>query len=160
MSESLQPHGRQHAWLPCASLSPEICSDSCSLNWWCHPTISSSVAPFSSYTQSFPASGSFPMSLLFTSYGQSIGASPSATVLPMNIQAWFSLGLMIQFPCCPWDSQESSPAPQLESINSLVLSLLYGPTLTSIHDYRKNHSLNLRMNKILYFLVSKIIGFT
>ena len=120
-----------------------------SLEWWCHPTISSSVAPFSFYTQSFLASGSFPMTLLFASCGQSIGASSSATVLPMSIQGWFSLGLMVRFSCFPCDSQEFSPAPQLESISSLVLSLLYGPTLKSIHDFRKNHSLNLRMNKIL-----------
>ena len=148
MSNSLWPHELQHTRLLCPSLSPGACSNSCPLTRWCHLTPSSSVIPFFCF-QAFPASGSFPMSLLFASYGQSIRASSSATVLPMGIQGWFSLGLMIQFPCCPWDSQESSLAPQLESINSLVLSLLFGPTLTSIHDYRKNHSLNLRMNKIL-----------
>ena len=92
MSDSLWPHGLQHARLPCPSLSPGVCSNSCSLSWWCHPTISSSVIPFSSCSQSFPASESFPMSQLFTSSGHSIGASASASVLPMNIQGWFPLG--------------------------------------------------------------------
>ena len=90
---SMWPRELQHARLPCLSLSPKVCSNSCPLNWWCHPTISSSVAPFSSCPQSFPASGSFPMSQLFASGGQSIGASASASVLPMNIQGWFPLGL-------------------------------------------------------------------
>ena len=94
MSESLEPHGLQHTRLPCTSLSPRICSNSCPLSWGCHPTISSSVGAISSSCpQSFPASGSFPMSRLFTSGGQSIGASASASVLPMNIQDWFPLGL-------------------------------------------------------------------
>ena len=91
MSNSLWSHGLQHARLPCPSPSPGACSNSCPLNQWYHPTISSSVIPFSSWPQSFPASGSFPMSQLFTSGGQSIGASTS--VLPMNIQDWFPLGL-------------------------------------------------------------------
>ena len=82
----------QHARLPCTSPSPGACSNSCPLSQWCHPTISSSVVPFSSCLQSFPASGSFPMSQLFASGGQSIGAS-AASVLPMNIQAWFPLEL-------------------------------------------------------------------
>ena len=82
-----------NARLPCPSLSPRICSNSCPLNWWCHPTISSSVIPFSNCLQSFPASGSFPMSQFFASGGQSIGASASASALPMNIQGWFPLEL-------------------------------------------------------------------
>ena len=92
MSESLQPHGLQHAWLHCPSPSPGACSNSCPLSWWCHPTISSSVIPFSCL-QSFPASGSFPVSWFFASGGQSIGPSASASVLPMNIHDWFPLGL-------------------------------------------------------------------
>ena len=79
--------------LPCPSLSPGACSNSYPLSRWCHPTISSSVVPFSSCLQSFPASGSFPMNLLFAAGGQSIGASASASVLPKNIQGWFPLGL-------------------------------------------------------------------
>ena len=91
VSDSLQPHGLQHFRLPCPSPSPWACSNSRPLSRWCHPTISSSVVPFSSWLLSFPASGSFLMSQLFTSGGQSIGASGS--VLPMNIQDWFPLGL-------------------------------------------------------------------
>ena len=88
----LWPHRLQHARLPCPSPSPWVCSNSCPLSRWCHPTISSSVAPFSSCLQSFPASGSFLMSWLFTSGGQSAGALASASVLPMTIQDWFPLG--------------------------------------------------------------------
>jgi len=94
MSDSLRPHGLQHARLPCPSSTPRACSNSCPLSWWCHPTISSSVIPFSSWPQSFPASGSFPVSQFFTSGGQSIGVSASASILPMNIQDWFPLGLI------------------------------------------------------------------
>ena len=91
---SLWSHGLQHNRLPCQSLSPEICSNSCPLSRWCHPTISSSIARFSSHPQSFPASRSFPMSWLFSSDGQSVGASASGSVLPMNIKCWFPLGLI------------------------------------------------------------------
>ena len=90
--DSLRPHGLQHARLLCPSPIPRACSNSCPLSQWCHPTISSSLFPFSSHLQSFPASGSFPVSQFFTSGGQSIGASASASVLPMNIQDWFPLG--------------------------------------------------------------------
>ena len=90
MSNSLQPHGLQHTRLPCPSATPRACSNSCSLRKWCHPTISSSVVPFSCL-QTFPASGSFPMSQFFTSGGQRIGVS--ASVFPGNIQDWFPLGL-------------------------------------------------------------------
>ena len=89
-SDSLQPQGLQHARLPCPSPTPRACSNSCPLSRWCHPTISSSVIPFSSCLQSFPASGSFPMSQFFSSGGQSTGAS--ASVLSMNFQDWFPLG--------------------------------------------------------------------
>ena len=92
VSDSLRPHGLQHARLPCPSPTPRACSNSCSSSRWCHPTISSSAVPFSSCLQSFPASGSFSMSWLFASGGQSIRASTSASVLPMNIQDWFPLG--------------------------------------------------------------------
>ena len=113
MSKSLWPHGLQHARLPCPSPTPGTYSNSCPLSWWCHPTISSSVTPFSSYIQSFPASGSFQMSQFFASGGQSIGVSALALVLPMNIQDWSPLGLT---GCSPRDSQESSPTPQFKSI--------------------------------------------
>ena len=100
MSDSLWPHGLQYARLFCLLLSPKVCSNSCPLSRWCHPTISSSVAPFSSYPQSFPASGSFPMSQLFASGGQSIGASAPASVLPVEYSGlisfridWFDLAV-------------------------------------------------------------------
>ena len=92
MSDSLWPDGLQHTRPPCPSLTPRAGSNSCPSSWWCHPTISFSVVPFSSYLQSFPASGSFPVSHFFASGGQSIGVSASS-VLPMNIQDWFPLGL-------------------------------------------------------------------
>ena len=93
MSNSLQPHGLQHTRPRCPSPMPRVYSNTCPLSWWCHPTISSSVIPFSSCLQSFPESGSFPVSQFFTSGGQSIGVSASASVLPMNIKGWFPLGL-------------------------------------------------------------------
>ena len=93
VSDFLWPHGFQHARLPCLSPTPGACSDSHPLGWWCHPTITSSVIPFSFCLQSFQAWESFPVSQFFTSGGQSIGASASASVLPMNIQDWFLLGL-------------------------------------------------------------------
>ena len=92
MSDSLWPHGLKHARPPCPSPTPGVYSDSCSLSQWCHPTISSSVGPFSSCPQSFPASGCFPKSQFFTSGGQSIGVSASTSVFPMNTQDWSSLG--------------------------------------------------------------------
>ena len=140
MSNSLAPHGLQHARLPCPSTSPGACSNSYLLSQWCHPTILSSVIPFFSWLQSYPASVSFLMSQFFASDDQSIGVSASAFVLPMNIQDLFPLGWTGWISLHPWDSQESSPTPQFKSIDSSVLSLLYGSILTSIHDYWKNHS--------------------
>ena len=93
VSDSLQPHGLQHTRPPCPSPTPRVYSNSCPLSQWCHPTISSSVVPFSFPLQSFPASGSFQMNQFFASGGQSIVVSASALVLPMNIQDWFPLGL-------------------------------------------------------------------
>ena len=138
---SLWPHVLQHTRFPCPSPTPRAYSNSCPSSWWYHPTISSSVIPFVPCLQSFLASGSFPVHQFFASGGQSVGASASASVLPMNIQDWFPLGLTGSL-CSPRDSQESSPTPQFKSINSLALSSLYSPTLTSIHDHWKNHSLD------------------
>ena len=137
VSDSLRAHESQHARPPCPSLTPGVYSDSCPSSRWCHPTISSTVIPFSSCPQSLPASGSFPMSQLFAWGGQSIGVSASASVLPMNTQDWSPLG---------WDwldllavqgknSLESSPTPQFKSINSSGLSFLHSPTVTSIQDF-------------------------
>ena len=106
----------------------------------CHPAISSSVVPFSSCPQSFPALGSFQMNQLFPSGGQSIGVSASTSVLPMNIQDWSPLGWTGWISLQSKDSQESSLTPQFKGINSSMLSFLNSPTLTYIHDYWKNHS--------------------
>ena len=226
VSDSSRPHGRQHASLPCPSPSPGVCPSSCPLNPWCHPTISSSVIPFSSCLQSLPASGSFPICWLFASSGLSIGAS--ASVFPKNIQGWFPLRLTglislpskgfsrvfsrrqgwddfrekhwniyiimwnrspVQVRCMnqgaqgrysgmtlrdgrgggsgwwthvpPWlfhvnvwrkplhyckvislqlKFKKKSSTPQFRSISSSALSFLYSPTLTSVHDYWKDHS--------------------
>ena len=133
------PDSLQHARLPCPSLSPGAFSNSCLLSWWCHPTISSFVVPFSSCLQSCPASGSFLMSQFFVHH--------SCKVLELQLQhqsfQWifsndFLQDWLVWSPCSPRDSQESSPTPQFKSINSLTLSLLYGLTLTSIHDHWKN----------------------
>ena len=137
ISDSLWPHWRQHTRPPCPSPTPGAYSNSCALSRWCHPIISSSVIPFSSHLQSFSGSGSFQMSWFFASGGQSVGAS--ASVLPMNIQDWFLQDGLVGSPCSPRDSQQSSPTPQFKSINSSVLRI-YSPTLTSIHNYWKNHS--------------------
>ena len=139
MSDSLQPHRVQHARAPCPSPTPRVYSNSCPLSRWCHPIISSSVVPFSSCPQSFPASGSFPMSQFFESGGQSIRVSASASVLPINIQDWFPLGLI------GWVSLQSKGLSRV--FNTTVqkhqffgTQLSYNPALTSIHDYWKNHS--------------------
>ena len=119
---SLWPHGLQHASPPCPSPTLGIYSNSCPFSRWCHLTISSTVVTFSSCLQYFPASRSFPMSQFFASGGQSIGVSASASVLPMNIQDWFLLGLTDWISVQSKDSQESSPTPQFKSINSSALS--------------------------------------
>ena len=99
VSDSLWPHEPQHARPPCPSPTPGVYPNSFPLSWWCHPTISSSVIPFSSWPQSFPASGSFQISQLFVSGGQSIGVSASTSVLPMNTQDWFPLERLVGSPC-------------------------------------------------------------
>ena len=134
MSNSFPPHGLQHTRLPCPSASPGPCSNSCPLSQWCHPTISSLAVPFSSCPQPFPASGSFLVSWLFASGGQINGASASASVFQMNIQGWFPLGLtgLISL-------QSRGLSRVLKNISSSALSFLYSPTLTSIHDYWRNH---------------------
>ena len=137
LSDSLRPHGLQHTRPPCPSPTPGVYLNSCPLSQWCHLTISSSVILFSSHLQSFPASGSLQMSQFFSSGGQSIGVSASASVLPMNTQDWSPLG----WTC--WISLQSKGLSRVfKSINSSVLSLLHSPTLTSIHDHWKNRSLD------------------
>ena len=139
VSDSLWPHKLQHTRPPCPSPTPEVHPNPCPLNGVCHPTISSSVIPFSSCLQSFPASWSFPMSWLFPSDGQSVGASTLASVLPIYIQDsfridWFDL-LAVQRTLKRLLQHHHS-----KGINSLILSFLYSPTLTSIHYYWKSHS--------------------
>ena len=138
MSNSLRPYESQHAMPPCPSPTPRVYSNSCPSSQWCHPASPSSVIPFSSCPQSLPASGSFPMSQHFAWGGQSIGVSALASVLPMNTQDWSALGWT------GWISLQSKGllTPQFKSINSSALSFLHSPTLTSIHDYWKNHSLD------------------
>ena len=140
MSNSLQPHGLQHARLPCPPKTPGACWNSCPSSEWCHPTISSYVIPFSSCLQSFPASESYPMSQFFTLARQSIGVSGSASILLMYIQNWFPLGLTGLISLQSKRLSRVFSNITVQSINSLVLSFVYGPTLASIHDYWKNHS--------------------
>ena len=144
VSDSLQPHESQNARPPCPSPTPRVHRNSCASSQWCHPAISSSVVPFSSCPQSLPASGSFPMSgKLFGWGGQSIG-SFSFSISPSNEQPGLVFFRMdwSGSPCSPRDSQESSPTPQFKSISSSALSFFHSPTLTSIHDHWKNHSLD------------------
>ena len=141
VSESLPPHGLQHTRPPCPLPTPGAYSNSCPSSRWCHPTISSSVVHLCSCPQSLPASGSFQMSQFFTSGGQSTGVSASASFLPMNIQDWFPLG---------WTGWISLQFKGLSRVfcNTTVQkhqffgAQLYSPTLTSIHDYWKNHRFN------------------
>ena len=141
VSDSLWPHESQHARPPCPSLTPVVHSDLRPSSQWCHPAISSSVVPFSSCPQSFPASESFPMSQLFPWGGQNTGVSALASFLQRNPRADLLQNGLVRYPCSPRDSQESSPTPQLRSINSSALSLLHSPTLTTIHDQGKTIAL-------------------
>ena len=161
VSNSLRPHGLQQARLPCPSPTPGACLNTCPSSHWCHPTISSSVVSFSSSLQSCPASGSSPMSQFFTSGGQSIGTSASASVLPMNSQEWFPLGMTGLISCQSkglsrvfstttvknhhfFRAQRSSPPEACQASLSITSSWsllkFLCPTLTSIHDYWENHS--------------------
>ena len=128
MSDSLWLHGLQHTRPPCPSPIPRACSDSCPSSQWCHPTISSSVIPFSSWLPSFPASGSFPMSQFFASGGQSIGVSASASVLPMNIKDWFPLGW------AGWISLQSKGLLRVFS-NIMVQKCQFFSTQLSLQSY-------------------------
>ena len=143
VSDSLRPHESQHARPPCPSPTPGVHSNSRPSSRWCHPAISSSVIPFSSCPQSLPASESFPMSQLFSWGGQSSGVSALASFLPKNTQDWSPLEWT------GWISLQSKGLSRVftsttfqKHINSSVLSFLHSPTLTSIHDHWKNHSLD------------------
>ena len=142
VSDSLRPHEPQHTRPPCPSSTPGVHPNPYPSSQWCHPIISSPFIPFSSCLQSFLASGSFPVNQFFTSGGQSIGVSASTSVLPMNTQDWSPLGWT------DWISLQSKGLSRVfsnttvQSINSSALSFLHSPTLTSIHDHWKNHSLD------------------
>ena len=159
MSNSLRPHGLQHPRFPCPLLSPGICSNSYLLSWWCHPTILSSVTIFSC-PQSFPASVSFPISQLFTSSGQIIRASASASVLSMNIKSWFPLGWIDLILLSKgfsrafsgirvWKHQFFSAQPSLD------------PILTHIHDYWKTIALTIltvgKVMSLLFNMLSRLV---
>ena len=130
----------QHTRLLCPSAAPGACSNSCPSSWWCHPTISSSVISFSSCLQSFPASGSFPMSQFFASGGQSIGTSASTSVLSINIQDWFPLGWTGWISLQPKGLSRISSNTSSKAYIHWCSAFCYSPTLTSIHDYWKKHS--------------------
>ena len=134
MSDSLWPHGLQLARPPCPSPSPKVSPSSCPLHQWCHPAISSSAALFAFCPQSFPASGTFPMSQLFASDDQNTTASASTSALPMCIQGWFPLRLTGLISLL----SKGFSAPQFKSINSLLLCLLCVPALTTVCDYWKD----------------------
>ena len=133
MSNSLWPHGLQHTKPPCPSPTPKVYSNSCPLSRWCHPTISSSVVPFSSCLQSFSASGSFQRSQLFAWGGQSIGVSASTSILPMNIQDWFPLGLT------GWISLQSKGLSRVFS-NTTVLKHQFFCTQLSLQSNSHIHT--------------------
>jgi len=133
VSNSLWPHGMQHARPPCPTPMPRVYSNSSPLSQWCHPTITSSIVPFSSWPQSFPVSGPFQGSQFFTSGDQSIGVSTSTSVLTMNIQDQLPLGWIGWIFLQSKTLKDSSLTPQFKSINSLGLSFLYNPTL--IHTW-------------------------
>ena len=149
MSNCLQPHGLQYARLPCPSSTPGAYSNSRPLSWWCHPTISSSVVPFSSCLQSFPASGSFQISQFFTSGGQNIGVSVSTSVLPMNIQDWFPLGLT------GWISLQSKGLWWVFSNTTVQKHQFYGaqPSLRS-----NSHIRNMITGKTIAFTRWTFVG--
>ena len=161
MSDSLRPHGLQHARPPCPSPTPGAYSNSCPSSQWCHPTISSSLVPFSSHLQSCPASGSFQMSQFFTSGGQSIVVSASASVLPMDIQDWLPLG---------WTGWISLLSKGLSRVFSNItkpsvlpaLNFFCSPALTSIHDYWKTIVLTRwtfvgKVMSLLFNMLSRLV---
>ena len=158
MSDFLWPYGLHHTRPPCPSPTPGVYSNSCPLSWWCHPTILSSVVPFSSSLQSFPASGSFQISQFFASGGQSIGVSASTSVLPMDIQDWFPLGWIGGISLQSKGHSRVFSKQQFKSINSSVLSFLYTPTLTSYMTTRKTIALTRQtfVGKVMSLLLNTL----
>ena len=138
----LRPHASQHTRSPCPSPTARVHSDLHPSTQWCHPAISSSVVRFSSCRQSHPESESFPMSQLFAWAGQNTGVPALASLPPKKSQGWSPSEWSGCITCSPRDSQESSPTPQIKSINSVELSFLHSPNFTSIHGHWKNHILD------------------
>ena len=163
MSNSLWPQGLQHARLPCPSPTHGVYSNSCPSSRWCHPTISYTAVPFSSCLKSFPASGSFPMSQFFTSGSQSIGVSASASVLPMNVQDWFPLGLT------GWISLQSKGLSRVFSSTTVQKHQFFGTQLSLWfnshiqYDYWKNHSFDYmglcisKVMSLLFNMMSRLV---
>ena len=161
--QTLQPHGLQHARLPCPSLFPGVCSNPCPLSQWCYPTILPSVTRFSSCLLSFPLSGSFPVRQFFASGGQSTGAYTSASVLPVNILGWFSLGLTDFISLQSYGLSRVFSSTTIQKHQFFALSLLYGPTLKSICDYWKNIVLTIwtlagKVMSLVFNTLSSCIG--
>ena len=152
MSNSLWPRGLKHAWLPCPSPFPYVCSNSWPLNQGCHPVISFSVVPFSSHLQSSPASRSFPVSQLLASGGQRIGVSASASVLPTNIQDWFPLRLTGLISLLSKGLSRVFSSTTVRKHQFFGTQPFHCPALTSKYDYWKNHSFDYKD------LVSKIMS--
>ena len=159
---TLRPHGLQHSRPPCLTPTLRVYSNSCPLSRWCHPTISFSAMPFSSRLQSFPASGVFsnesPCIRWPKYWSFSLSISPSNEYSGLISFRMDPLGS----PCCPRDSQESSSTPQFKSINYLALSFLHSPTLISIYDYWKNHSLTRwtfvdKVMSLFYNILSRLV---
>ena len=142
MSDSLWPHGLQHTRPPCPSPSPGVCPSSCSLHQWCHPAISSSDAFLSLCLQSFPASGTFPVSQLFTWDDQTTAASASASILPKSIQSWFPLRLTGLISLLTKGLSEDFSSTTVQRHQSFMFCLLYGPGLTTLCAHWEDHSLD------------------
>ena len=142
VSDSLRPHESQHSRPPCTSPTPRVHSNSCPSSQWCHPTISTSVIPFFFCLQSFPASGFFPISKFFTSGGQRIGVSASTSVLPMNIQSWFPLGLTSLISLLSKGLSRVFSNTTVQRHQFFSAQLVFMVQLTSIHDHWKNYSLD------------------
>ena len=161
VSDSLQPHKPQHPRPPCPTPTSVAYPNSCLLSWWCHPTISTSVNPFSFCLQSFSASGSFQMNQFFALGGQSTGVSALASVLPMNIQELFPLGWTGWISLLFKRLSRVFSNPTVQKINSSALNFLYSPTLTSIHDYWKTKALTIltfigKVMSLLFKMLSKL----
>jgi len=142
VSDSLWPHGLQHASLPCPSPTPGAYSNSSPSSRWCHPTISSSIIPFPSTFNLLQHQGAFQWVSSLHQVAKVLEFQLHHQSFQWIFRTAFLEDWLVWSPCSPWDSQESSPTPQVKSITYLVLSFLYSPTLTSAHDYWKNHSLD------------------